>query len=188
MERELLERTLDGDLESAIKSLNELCLGSSAELETVFPTQPSTETNGESSVVVVSNNIPKNSAEWIEVFVNEMTSASSIDDAKARASMMLDVLEKSIRSEVSGVVDILYKEKMSLKEHWEKLSKYVVVLKQGVITQHARLKEAESRIEEVQLLKERVKKLESENYSLKFHLNQGQQRYPTMDRFPPHVF
>ena len=36
-------------------------------------------------------------AEWVEHFVREMMSASNIDDAKARASRTLEVLEKSIR-------------------------------------------------------------------------------------------
>jgi hypothetical protein len=35
-------------------------------------------------------------AEWVELFVREMMSASNIDDARARASRALEVLEKSI--------------------------------------------------------------------------------------------
>lgn len=34
--------------------------------------------------------------EWVELFVREMTSASNIDDAKARASLALEAFEKSI--------------------------------------------------------------------------------------------
>lgn len=34
--------------------------------------------------------------EWVELFVREMTSASNIDDARARASRALEALEKSI--------------------------------------------------------------------------------------------
>lgn len=39
---------------------------------------------------------PMDSAEWVELFVREMMSASNIEDAKARASRALEVLEKSI--------------------------------------------------------------------------------------------
>ena len=36
------------------------------------------------------------SSEWVELFVREMTNASDIDDARARASRALEALEKSI--------------------------------------------------------------------------------------------
>lgn len=36
------------------------------------------------------------SAEWVERFVQEMMSSSNVDDAKARASRALEVLERSI--------------------------------------------------------------------------------------------
>ena len=37
-----------------------------------------------------------NGSEWVELFVREMTNASDIDDARARASRALEALEKSI--------------------------------------------------------------------------------------------
>jgi len=37
-----------------------------------------------------------NGSEWVEIFVREMTNASDIDDARARASRALEALEKSI--------------------------------------------------------------------------------------------
>lgn len=40
--------------------------------------------------------LPMDSTEWVELFVREMMSASNIEDAKARASRALEVLEKSI--------------------------------------------------------------------------------------------
>lgn len=42
------------------------------------------------------NNLPADGAEWIEFFVREMMVATSVDDARARAARMLEVLEKSI--------------------------------------------------------------------------------------------
>lgn len=38
-------------------------------------------------------------SEWVEVFLREMTSASTMDDAKARAYRLLEVLEKSINNQ-----------------------------------------------------------------------------------------
>lgn len=42
------------------------------------------------------NNLPADGAEWIDFFVREMMVATSVDDARARAARMLEVLEKSI--------------------------------------------------------------------------------------------
>lgn len=45
---------------------------------------------------VDQNKIPVEGAEWVDLFVREMMGATSMDDAKARASRVLQVLEKSI--------------------------------------------------------------------------------------------
>lgn len=52
----------------------------------------------------IVTNLSTESAEWVELFVREMLSASNIDDAKARASRALEVLEKSIRERVTTEV------------------------------------------------------------------------------------
>ena len=44
------------------------------------------------------NNLPMEGVEWIDLFVREMTCASSMDDAKARATRLLEILERSISS------------------------------------------------------------------------------------------
>lgn len=60
------------------------------------------------SVVVTNNgeiaekNLPKDGADWVELFVREMMSASNMDDAKGRASRVLEVLEKSICARASA--------------------------------------------------------------------------------------
>lgn len=50
--------------------------------------------------VAVSENpsahLPADGAEWINLFVSEMENATSNDDARARASRLLEILEKSI--------------------------------------------------------------------------------------------
>lgn len=40
--------------------------------------------------------LPTDGSEWVELFVREMTNATDMDDARARASRVLEVLEKSI--------------------------------------------------------------------------------------------
>lgn len=56
--------------------------------------------NGE--VPVGEENIPKEGGDWVELFVREMMSASDMDDARARASRVLEVLEKSIYTRASA--------------------------------------------------------------------------------------
>lgn len=42
------------------------------------------------------NNVPVDGAAWVDLIVNEMMSATSIDDAKTRAARVLESLEKTI--------------------------------------------------------------------------------------------
>lgn len=48
------------------------------------------------------NNLPADGPEWIDLFVREMTCATSVDDARARAAKLLEVLEKSISAHASS--------------------------------------------------------------------------------------
>lgn len=51
-----------------------------------------------------SGNFPADGAEWIDLFVREMTCATSVDDARSRAARLLEVLEKSITAHASSGV------------------------------------------------------------------------------------
>lgn len=42
------------------------------------------------------NNLPVDGAEWVDLFVREIMSATSLDNARARAARILEILEKSI--------------------------------------------------------------------------------------------
>ncbi|KAL5730165.1 hypothetical protein ACHQM5_003023 [Ranunculus cassubicifolius] len=173
MDEKLLERALEecGDLESAIKSLNELRLGSSA-----------AEVKAELSSQEIEN-VPKNGAEWVELLVKEMTSASDINDARARASRVLEVLEKSIRNQAGAEsADNIHNENLALKEQMELLIRENGILKRAVAIQHERQKEVDNNNQELHHLKqlvsqyqERVKTLELNNYALTIHLKQAQQ-------------
>lgn len=52
-------------------------------------------------IAVVKEDFPKDGADWVEFFVREMMSAFNMDDAKARTSRVLEVLEKSIFARAS---------------------------------------------------------------------------------------
>ena len=46
-------------------------------------------------------NPPMDGNDWVELFVREMMSSSNVDDARARASRVLEVLERSICARAS---------------------------------------------------------------------------------------
>lgn len=46
--------------------------------------------------ISTKNGIPVDGSEWVELLVKEMSSASSLDDARARATRVLEALEQSI--------------------------------------------------------------------------------------------
>lgn len=48
------------------------------------------------------SNLPASGAEWVELLVGEVLSASNVEDAKARLSLGLEALEKSIRDRAAA--------------------------------------------------------------------------------------
>ncbi|KAF7147911.1 hypothetical protein RHSIM_Rhsim03G0251000 [Rhododendron simsii] len=123
MDKQLLERALKecgDDLDLAIRSLNELRLGATenlgsdasnshiAEEEKVQSQAPGiggVNANGDVASAgdpLPQQNLPMGGADWVELFVREMTNASNMDDARARASRALEVLEKSICGRVTA--------------------------------------------------------------------------------------
>ncbi|KAJ0677551.1 hypothetical protein HanOQP8_Chr12g0437951 [Helianthus annuus] len=151
-----------------------------------------------------SENIPKNGAEWVELFVTEMTSATSIDDARLRAMHVLGRLEKSISERAVGdAAETLHKASPSLKQsnaHFfkgqiEVLLRENAILKRAVAIQHERQKEYDERTVEVQQLKqllsqyqEQLRTLEVNNYALTMHLKQAQGNNSIPGRFHPDIF
>ncbi|KAF5199705.1 Ubiquitin system component cue protein [Thalictrum thalictroides] len=204
MDRKLLERVLEesGDLESAIERLNELRLGSaegnftSATITTDLGSQEINCVGVASSEGLCASNLPKNGEEWVHLFVSEMTTASDMDDARARAARVLEVLEKSIRTQAGAeAANNLHKENMMMKEQMEVLMRDNGILKRAVAIQHDRQKEADTKNHELQHMKqlvaeyqERLKTLEVNNYALTMHLRQAQQSSSIPGRFHPDVF
>ncbi|KAJ6802657.1 uncharacterized protein M6B38_349290 [Iris pallida] len=232
MDPQLLERVLEesgSDLDSAIRSLNDLCLESAegniacvattsdAETKTSIQHLGDADANGATNVHTTlsgatasggeevpgsangfcMDNLPRNGSEWVEVLVREMMAASNVDDAKARASQVLDVLEKSILANAGNTEAFqgLQKENILLKEQLQTLFKENNVLKRVVTIQHERQKDYEEKSQELPHLKqlvaqyqEQLTKLEVSNYALAMHLKQAQQSNSIAGRFHPDVF
>ncbi|KAL2332477.1 hypothetical protein Fmac_020058 [Flemingia macrophylla] len=207
MDDQVLERALQecgNDLDAAIKSLHGLCLGSADDNSQSAPPQPdpsvvhaaSLEENGDASASEdqpASSNYPADGAEWIDLFVREMTCATSVDDARARAARLLEVLEKSITAHASSrAATDLQRENLMLKEQIEALTKEKNCFKSAFRIQLERLSDYENKNQELQQLKqlvsqyqEQIRTLEVNNYALRMHLNQAQQYNPFPGRFPP---
>ncbi|KAL2500359.1 Ubiquitin system component Cue protein [Forsythia ovata] len=181
MDTQLLEKALENcgnDLESAIKCLHELCLGyekgNSSTAETNVDMEKGAIPTGWEAVPLeehhIQNNLPVDGTEWVDLFVREMMSATSIDDARSRARRVLESLEKSIGAQAEAAQSF-HKENVMLKNKSRHLSRT-----------HERQKEYDERSQEVQQLKQLVaqyqdqlRTLEVNNYALTFNLRQAQQ-------------
>ncbi|KAM7480331.1 hypothetical protein LguiA_028544 [Lonicera macranthoides] len=194
MDMKLLERALEecgNDLDASIKSLHELCLGhvkgssSSVSDSDTNLEKGTAATDGSATPLVDSlaqDNLPLNGAEWVELFVREMRCATSMDDARSRATAVLELLEKSIYERAgTEAAQSFHKENMMLKEQIELLLRENSILKRAVSIQHERQKEYDDKTQEVQHLKqlvsqyqERIRTLEVNNYALRMHLRQAE--------------
>ncbi|CAM8960181.1 unnamed protein product [Rhodiola kirilowii] len=207
-DKQLIERVLDAcrdDLDSAIRSLNELRIGSTDVCNTGKingQLEPNSQheiqaDNGETEPPKgqsAQKNIPADETQWVELFVSEMTCASSMDDARARASRALEVLKKSIVSRAG--VEAAQQENAMLKEQIQSLVQENSILKRAVAIQHQKQKDYEDKTRELEHLKqvtsqyqEQLRTLEMNNYALGMHLKQAQQTSPIISgRFNPDVF
>ncbi|XP_058206891.1 uncharacterized protein LOC131320260 [Rhododendron vialii] len=217
MDKQLLERALKecgDDLDLAIRRLNELRLGATENLgsdasnshiaeEEKVQSQAAgiggVNANGDVASAgdpLPPQNLPMGGADWVELFVREMMNASNMDDARARASRALEVLEKSICGRVTAeAAQTFRQENNMLKEQVEALIHENAVLKRAVSIQHERQKEFEDRGQELHHLKqmvsqyqEQLRTLEVNNYALTMHLKQAQQSNSIPGRFHPDVF
>lgn len=213
MDNQLLEKTLEecgNDLDSAIRRLTELRLGSA--VKTVAPDSEkegavqeneqlgSQATGNEETPYVKDQSAPEvlqmGGADWVELFVREMMNASNIDDARARASRALEVFERSVSAGAGKeAAQNVQMENMVLKEQLEALIQENTILKRAVSIQHERQKECENQSQELQHLKqllsqyqEQLRTLEINNYALTMHLKQAQQSNSIPGRFHPDVF
>ncbi|XP_020264147.1 uncharacterized protein LOC109840061 [Asparagus officinalis] len=214
MDEELLAKALEvsgNDLDIAIKNLNNLHLESArAELDffTYFNLIHTTVTenitgnlshcggDGASENQSVACNLPSSGSEWVELIVIEMSNASNMDDARARASRVLEGLEKSIVARASAeAAQSYHKEHAIMKEQVEKLLQENDIWKRGFKTLHGQKEEFDRCSIELQQLKEmmsqrdeQLRKLQIENYELKLRLMREQQSSQMPGRFHPDIF
>ncbi|KAK3011825.1 hypothetical protein RJ639_010490 [Escallonia herrerae] len=208
METQLLLRALEecgNDLESAIKSLHKLSLGYAEENSGAAPESNGNVEKGTATAAgdfasledpSIEDNLPVNGTEWVELFVREMTSSTSIDDARSRATKVLESLEKSICQRAGAeAAQNFHKENNMLKEQIEVVLRENTILKRAVAIQHERQKDYDDRNQEMQHLKqlvsqyqEQLRTLEVNNYALTIHLQQAQQSNSIPGRFHPDVF
>ncbi|KAL2493483.1 zinc finger (C3HC4-type RING finger) family protein [Abeliophyllum distichum] len=162
MDTQLLEKALENcgnDLDSAIKCLHELCLGykkgNSSTTETNVDMEKGAIPTGGEAVPLeehhIQNNLPVDGTEWVDLFVREMMSATSIDDARSRARRVLESLEKSIGAQAEAAQSF-HNENVMLKEQIEALLQDSAILKRAVAIQHERQKEYDERSQEVQAI------------------------------------
>lgn len=202
MDRQLLEKALEesgDDLDSAIRRLNELCLSAAAttadashEIDSQFAAKGTNSTEDPPK----GSNLPGSGAEWVELLVGEVLSASNVEDAKARLSQGLEALEKSIRdSAAAEAANRFQKESVMLKQQLDVVLQENAILKRAVSIQHDRQKEFDEMGQELHQLKqlvsqyqEQLRTLEVNNYALAMHLKQAQQSNSLPGRFHPDVF
>ncbi|MCL7041664.1 hypothetical protein MKW94_014250 [Papaver nudicaule] len=210
MDRELVESVLNTHnhkIEDAIESLNALCIGDvSSRTESLSPdsmmanspsvqgaesNQEAEEKIEEKDAAAESRN-PADGASWVDIFVQEMMSASDLDDARGRAARILEAFEKSVEenSRASHEQEIAV-----LKEHLQSMLKDNQILKRAVSIQHERNLEHEGKVREVEQLKhalgqyhEQIKALEMNNYTLKVHLQRAQGSSSIPGNFHPDIF
>ncbi|XP_054785216.1 uncharacterized protein LOC129291734 [Prosopis cineraria] len=207
MEVQLLERALQecgNDLDVAVKSLHDRCLGSADENSGAAEQSDANVVAGtlrddghaSASESQSASKLSADGAEWVDLFVREMMSAITVDDARIRASRMLEVLERSISGHASAeATHVIQKENMMLKEQIEGLTRENTILKSAFKIQHERQIEHENKSQELQQLKqlmsqyqEQLRTLEVNNYALAMHLKQAQQCNSFPGRFHPDVF
>ncbi|XP_030925120.1 uncharacterized protein LOC115952411 [Quercus lobata] len=131
-------------------------------------------------------------SKWVDLFVHEMMNATDIDDARGRATRILEAFEQSITAPSRASEEL---EHASLKEHLQSLLNDNQILKRAVAIQHERNLEQEERIKGVEQLKhllsqyqEQIRSLELTNYSLKLHLQRAQESSSIPGRFHPDLY
>ncbi|KAG5610782.1 hypothetical protein H5410_022063 [Solanum commersonii] len=155
----LVERALEesgDDLDSTIKRLNELRLGSG---DNLGPVAGSSGATHESSSQVFTEDalqltdlssakvVHLQGTVWVDLFVGEI---------KIRASRALEAFEKAICARATETACGFQKENMTPKQQFEALIQENAILKRAVAIQHERQKEFEDRGNELNQLKQLV--------------------------------
>lgn len=158
---------------------------------------PSNGVNLPSKEPEAQDTLPVDGAGWVELLVKEMSSATSIADAKSRAANILQNLEKFISSRAGNneALENANKENAMLKEQIEAVNRDNQVLKRAVAIQHERQKDYDDKNQEVEVLKpmvvryqEELRTLRVSNYGLSLQLRNAEQGRPISGRLNPDVY
>ncbi|KAJ7547870.1 hypothetical protein O6H91_08G107600 [Diphasiastrum complanatum] len=211
MEEQIVEKVLEAcgnNLESAIKSLSDLCLFSASDSRSILhatdqsPISDSEQPSISQSTVLenaLSSEAPPTAAtertEWVEHLVQEMLHASDLDDARNRATRALETFEKTLSCRAGIVLEALQKENASLKEQLQVMLRDNQILKRAVGIQHEKQLDHAAKSQELQQLKqlltqyqEQLRTLEINNYALTLHLRKAQEGSSIPGHFHPDVF
>jgi len=181
------------DLNAAMKSLYSLVSAVDKEAQ-VLPAGGASKETG--ATFTASDNPPTSGDGWVELLVREVSQSSGADDAKARASRVLEALEKMLSARAREEAGKKFQEEhVAVQQQLEALTKDNTVLKRAVAIQHERQKALEDANQQLELLKhlipqyqEKLRTLEVNNYALKMHLQQVEHGNSMPERFNPDVF
>ncbi|KAF8050140.1 hypothetical protein N665_2038s0013 [Sinapis alba] len=139
---------------------------------------------------------PASGDDWVALLIREVTQSTGIDDAKLRATKVLEALEHTLSSRAREEARTKFQEeKVAVQQQVEDLMKDNTVLKRAVAIQHERQKAFEDANQQVDLLKQvipqyqdKIRNLEMNNYALNLRLQQVEQGNPMLERFNPDVY
>jgi hypothetical protein len=148
--------------------------------------QPAAAVPAQPAAAAENKRVDQSAGEWAELIVTQMVSATSEDDARCRAARILEAFGGSVCSRVGQV---LGEKDRVLAAAMEKNS----ILKRAVVAQHRRHLQDEEKSRELRCqvveYRERVKRLEADNYVLSMHLrNTGPAGSSMPGNFHPEVF
>lgn len=166
------------NIDAAIKRLNELKLSTNDQPNPVND-QP-TPAPEPSQQQETSSSSPTSPQQWIDVLVQQMTAASSVDDARQRAANVLQSFEQFTMSRTQLQAAASEEKAQQLQAKLDEALKENHILKRAVQIQNARVQEAAQKEQEIQHLnqiisqhREQLRQLELSNYSLTLHLQQA---------------
>lgn len=134
---------------------------------------------------------PQTPADWVEALVQQMAGAKDVDDARERASRVLQAFEQAVLRQSQP-------DMAALRNHLNELSRDNHILKRAVAIQNTRMQEAcGAKDAEISSLRsalaqyeQKVRTLELSNYSLSMHLRQATETGRGFDtgQRPPDVY
>jgi hypothetical protein len=177
MQEEDLTAALDscgGDVMLAINKLSSLHLAPAQEFAQAESPAVHSEQAAADSTHQHHRNVPSTPGEWVEVFVQEMASSRTLDDARQRAGGLLGAFEQFVSQRKERETQSHVGKISEQLEHATRINN---VLKQAVTIQHSKNLE----------LQEQLKQAESKNYALTVHLKQMDQQSNHL-MTTPHIF